>query len=129
VQTIGNDAAIMLGARDSVFQLNTMMPLIARNLLESIRLMSNGVRVFTSRCAAGLEANADQCARMIEQSLAMCTSLVPAIGYDQAAAIAKEAFATERTVREVALARKVCTPEKLGALLDPAGMTSPSGGQ
>ncbi len=127
-QVIGNDTAVTLGGRDSVFQLNVMMPLIARNLLESIRLLTAGVRTFTTRCAAGIEANADRCARMIEQSLAMCTSLAPAIGYDQAAAIAKEAFATGRTVREVALAKKVCPPEKLNALLDPAGMTSPSGG-
>lgn len=127
VQVIGNDTAITIGARDSIFQLNTMMPLIARNLLESIRLTANGVRVFTARCAAGIEANAERCAQMIEQSLAMCTSLAPAIGYDQAAAIAKEAFATGRTVREVALAKQVCSPEKLKALLDPAGMTAPTG--
>jgi len=127
-QVIGNDAAITLGGRDGVFQLNTMMPLIARNLLESIRLLTAGVRTFTTRCVAGLEANADRCTRMIEQSLAMCTSLAPAVGYDQAAAIAKEAFATGRTIREVALAKKICPPEKLNALLDPASMTRPTGG-
>ena len=66
---------------------------------------------------------------MIEQSLALCTSLAPVIGYDQAAAIAKEAYTTGKTVREVALARKVCSPEQLAALLDPASMTAPSEGR
>jgi len=128
-QVIGNDTAIMLGARDSVFELNVMMPLIAHNLLESIRLLSNAVRIFTARCVVGLAADERRCSQMIEQSLALCTSLAPVIGYDQAAAIAEEAFATGKTVREVALARKVCPPERLAALLDPASMTAPSEGR
>jgi fumarate hydratase class II len=128
-QVIGNDTAIMLGARDSVFELNVMMPVIAHNLLESIRLLSAAVRAFTARCVAGLEADEKRCAQMIEQSLALCTSLAPVIGYDQAAAIAKEAFTTGKTVREVALARKVCPPEQLAALLDAARMTAPSEGR
>ncbi len=126
-QVLGNDLAVSLGARDSVFELNVMMPLIARNLLESVRLLSHGVRVFTARCVAGLEADADHCRAMIEQSLAMCTSLAPVIGYDQAAAIAKEAYASGRTVREVALAKGVLSADRLDALLDPAAMTAPSG--
>ncbi|MBP7933425.1 MAG: class II fumarate hydratase [Phycisphaerae bacterium] len=125
-QVIGNDLAVTLGARDSVFQLNVMMPLIARNLLESIRLLTNALKVFTERCVAGLQANEQRCALMIEQSLAMCTSLAPAIGYDQAAAIAKEASATGQTVRQVALAKAVLPPEQLSKLLDPATMTAPT---
>jgi len=124
-QVIGNDTAIMLGARDSIFELNTMMPLIAWNLLESIRLLSNAVNVFTHRCVSGLEACTQHCEQMIEQSLSMCTSLAPVIGYDRAAAIAKEALVTGRTVREVALAQGVCSPEELDRLLDPASMTAP----
>lgn len=126
-QVLGNDLAVSLGARDSVFELNMMMPLIARNLLESVRLLGNGVRVFAARCVAGLEADADRCRAMIEQSLAMCTSLAPVIGYDQAAAIAKEAYASGRTVREVALAQGVLPADRLDALLDPAAMTTPTG--
>jgi fumarate hydratase class II len=127
-QVIGNDTAITIGARDSIFELNVMMPMIARNLLESIRLLSRGVRVFADRCVAGIEADAGRCERMIEQSLAMCTSLAPIIGYDQAAAIAKEAYATGRTVREVALAKGVLKESELNRLLDPASMTSPGQG-
>jgi fumarate hydratase class II len=126
-QVIGNDTAVMLGARDSIFELNTMMPLIARNLLESIRLLSNAVNVFAERCVTGLEVCPQRCEQMIEQSLAMCTSLAPVIGYDRAAAIAKEALATGRTVREVALTQGVCSSEELDRLLDPASMTAPTG--
>jgi len=124
-QVIGNDTAVMLGARDSLFELNVMMPLIARNLLESVRLLTNAVRVFTDRCAAALAADPERCRQLIEQSLAMCTRLAPVIGYDRAAAIAKKAFETGRTVREVALADGVCDARRLADLLDPAKMTEP----
>jgi len=125
-QVIGNDTAIMLGARDSILELNVMMPLIARNLLESVRLLANAVRLFTERCAAGIEADEERCARMVEQSLAMCTSLVPRLGYDRAAALAKEAWRTGRTVREVAAAQGLLDPAELDRLLDPAGMIAPA---
>lgn len=126
VQVIGNDTMVALACRDSIFELNVMMPIMARCLTESIRLLTNGVRVFTERCIVGIEADPERCGQMIEQSLAMCTSLAPEIGYDQAAAIAKEAHAHGRTVREVALAKGVLPPEKLNEVLDPGSMTAPS---
>ncbi|HOB75936.1 MAG TPA: class II fumarate hydratase [Phycisphaerae bacterium] len=125
-QVIGNDAVVTIACRDSIFELNVMMPVMARAVLESIRLLTRGVQVFTERCVAGIEADAERCAQMIEQSLAMCTSLAPEIGYDQAAAIAKEAYATGRTVREVAQAKAVLPAEKLNQVLEPASMTAPS---
>ncbi len=125
-QVIGNDTAITIGCRDSIFELNTMMPLIARNILESIRMMATGVRVFTERTVVGLEANTKRSQELIEQSLAMCTSLAPAIGYDQAAAIAKEAYQSGQTVRQVALNKGVLSKEDLDKLLDPVAMTAPS---
>ncbi len=126
-QAIGNDTTIMLACRDSIFELNTMMPLMAHNLLESIRLLTKGVGVFTEKCVAGIEPNIERCRQMVEGSLAMCTSLAPVIGYDQAAGIAKEAYASGRTVREVALAKGVLSNEELNKLLDPEAMTAPSG--
>ena len=75
---------------------------------------------------ADLEANADRCQELIEQSLAMCTSLAPQIGYDQAAAIAKEAYASGKTVRQVALEKKVLPEAELDAVLDPRSMTEPA---
>jgi fumarate hydratase class II len=124
-QVIGNDAAITLGCRDGHYELNVMMPLITHNLLESIRLLASAARVFADRCVSGIEADKERCASMVEQSLAMCTSLVPHIGYDKAAMIAKEAFATGRTVREVALEQGVLGEDVLMQALNAMHMTEP----
>ncbi len=122
-QVIGNDAAITVGGLSGNFELNVMIPLITHNLLQSIDLLARGTAAFTTRCVAGLEADAERCREMIERSLAMCTALVPRIGYDAAAAIAKEAYRTGRTVREVARETKLLTDEELDRLLDPRRMT------
>jgi fumarate hydratase class II len=123
VQVIGNDAAITLGGHSGNFELNVMLPVMAYNLLQSIQLLSSAVQNFTTKCVVGLTANEARCAEMIEQSLAMCTSLAPEIGYDNAAKIAKESYRTGKTVREVALEQKVLSPERLSVLLDAAQMT------
>ncbi|MBI1827415.1 MAG: class II fumarate hydratase [Planctomycetes bacterium] len=124
-QVIGNDTATVLGCRESYFELNVGMPLIAHNVLESIRILSSAVRVFTDCCASGIEANEQRCAELIEGSLAMCTSLAPKIGYDQAAAIAKEAYKSGKTVREIARAKKVISDAELEETLNPRAMTEP----
>ena len=124
-QVIGNDAAITIGGQSGNFELNVMMPMMADNLLESIRLLSRVSRVFVDKCVDGIEASEERCGEMIEQSLAMCTSLAPIIGYDDAAAIAKEAYATGSTVREVARKRGVISEEELARVLDPESMTRP----
>jgi len=124
-QVIGNDTAVMLACRESFFELNVGMPLMTHNMLESIRLLTSAVGVFTERCVSGIEANEPRCAELIEGSLAMCTSLAPRIGYDQAAAIAKEAYASGKSVRQVALEKKVLPPGELAKTLDPMSMTEP----
>lgn len=124
-QVIGNDAAITIGGVYGNFELNVMMPLIAHNLLQSIELLTNATRVFIEKCIAGLEADAEKCQSTIEQSLAMCTALAPKIGYDNAAKIAKEAFETGKTVREVALEKAGLDKATLDKLLDPAAQTRP----
>src|SRR5438552_4808020 len=95
-QVIGNDATIALAASGlgSTFELNVMMPVMAYNILQSIELLSRAARVFADRCVDGLTANRDRCEGLVEQSLAMCTTLAPLIGYDKAAEIAKESFKT-----------------------------------
>ena len=125
-QVIGNDTAITTGCRDGHFELNVMMPMMAHNLLESIRLLANATRVFADRCVAGIEANEKRCSDLVEDSLAMCTSLAPLIGYDKAAAIAKAAYETGKTVRQVASERKVLTDSELDRALDPTSMTKPA---
>ncbi len=106
-QVTGNDAAITAAGRGGNFELNTMLPLIAHNLLQSIGLLTRAAEIFEERCVRGITADRERCAAFIERSLAMATGLVPHIGYDRAAAIAKKAYATGRTVREVALEEKV----------------------
>ncbi|HSG06553.1 MAG TPA: hypothetical protein VLB09_09160, partial [Nitrospiria bacterium] len=107
------------------FELNVMMPMMAYNLLQSIDLLARSADNLRERCVEGIEADEKRCREMIEGSLAMCTSLAPVIGYDAAAAIAKQAFRTGKTVREVAKAKKVLSAEKLDRLLDPWSMTMP----
>ena len=124
-QVVGNDAAIALGGLSGNFELNVMMPVMAHNLLQSIALLTNGVTQFTERCLEGLEANRERCESLIEQSLAMCTALAPAIGYDQAAKIAKQAYEEDKTVREVAREQQVLPDDELDKLLDPRPMTEP----
>ncbi len=125
-QVIGNDAAITFGGAFGNFELNVMMPLIAHNLLQSIEFISRGVTVFARRCVQGIEANVEKCQADIERSLAMCTPLAPVIGYDQAARIAKTAYETNRTVREVAREMSGLPEAQLKDLLDPARQTGPA---
>jgi fumarate hydratase class II len=125
VQVIGNDAAVTLGGLSGNFELNVMMPVMTHNLLQSIELLSNAVTVFTTRCLQGLEADRERCEGLVEESLAMCTALAPVIGYDRAAEIAKAAHASRRTVRAVALERKILPEDELARLLDPRSQTEP----
>jgi fumarate hydratase class II len=124
-QVIGNDATITQAGQGGVFELNLMMPVLAHNLLESIRLLAASANNFTDRCVSGISADVERCDEMIEKSLAMCTALVPEIGYDEAAAIAKEAYKTGKTVREIALEKKILPAGRLNEILDPMRMTRP----
>lgn len=124
-QVIGNDSAITIGGQAGNFELNVMMPMMADNLLQSIRLLSRVCTVFVDKCISGIEADEERCGEIIEQSLAMCTSLAPIIGYDNAAAIAKEAYASGSTVREIAREKGVLSDQELDRVLDPLSMTKP----
>jgi fumarate hydratase class II len=122
-QVMGNDVAITFSGTFGAFELNTMLPVAAHNLLEAIELLAKAARVFARRCIHGMEADVEKCAANVEKSLAMCTVLAPVIGYDQAAKIAKIAYETGRTVREVAQEISGLDRERLDALLDPRGQT------
>jgi len=119
-QVIGYDAAITWSCAAGNFELNVMMPVIAYDLLESISLLAAASRNFDERCIRGLKANRERALGFVEQSLAMCTVLAPEIGYDRAAAIAKDAYASGRTVREVAREKSGLSEDRLSELLDPA---------
>ena len=122
-QVVGYDATIAWCAAAGNFELNVMMPVIAWDLLHSIELLAAVSRNFDSRAIAGLKANRERAESLVEQSLAMVTVLAPVIGYDKAAAIAKEAYATGRTVREVARERSGLDEQRLNELLDPVSQT------
>ncbi len=127
-QVVGNDAAIVLGAFGgvgSLIDLNVAMPMIARNLIESINLLARVTDVMVDKLIAGLDVDRQRCEDLIEQSLAMCTSLAPVIGYDRAAGIAKQAFTENKTVRQVCLEQDVLDEDRLNELLDPMSMTAP----
>jgi fumarate hydratase class II len=122
---IGNDLTITLAGQAGNFELNVMMPVMGYNLFQSIALLARAAENFSSRCIEGLEADEVRCNIMIEQSLAMCTALAPEIGYDAAAKIAKEAYETGNTVREIAKAKRLLPEARLNELLDPWRMTEP----
>src|SRR5213594_4764337 len=124
---IGNDAAITIGAQAGVFELNVMMPVMAHDLLESIRLLANVIDVFCEKCATGIKANKARCEELVELSMAMVTALAPKIGYDRAAEIAKESVRTGKTVRQLCRERKILPEKELERALDPISMTEPGG--
>jgi fumarate hydratase class II len=126
-QVIGNDSCITWAGANGNLELNVMMPVMAHDLLESIRLLTNGCDILVEKCVLGIEANEERCRELVELSMAMVTSLAPKIGYDRAAEIAKESAKTRRTVREIALEKRVLPEAELNAALDPVSMTEPGG--
>lgn len=123
-QVIGNDAAIATSGQWGYFELNTMLPVAAVNLLEAIGLLGAAAQNFADQCVTGITATTRGPA-LLDQGLAIGTALAPAIGYDRAAAVAKEAAATGRTIREVARERTDLTEAQLDDLLDPEKMVQP----
>jgi fumarate hydratase class II len=122
----GNDQTIaMSGATGGQFQLNIMMPVMGHAMLESIQLMAAGTRAFVDFCAEGMQANLEACEAAVEQSLSMVTSLNPLIGYEKAAALAKKAFKTGKTIRELCREEGILPENTLRDALDPWSMTEP----
>jgi fumarate hydratase class II len=126
-QVIGNDATISWCGANGNFELNVMMPVLAHDILESVRLLASATTVFADRCVDGIVANKARCEELVEYSMAMVTSLAPIIGYDRAAQIAKESAKTGRTVRQICEEQHVLPPDKLAIALDPIEMTKPGG--
>ncbi len=124
-QVVGNDAAITLGGLAGNFELNVMMPLMTHNLLQAIELLGKASTQFTVKCVNGLQADRQRCESLVEQSLAMVTALAPAIGYDKAAALAKKAWESGKTIRELAKKEGVLPAAELDKILDPRPMTAP----
>jgi fumarate hydratase class II len=125
-RVMGNDEVVAVsGAIGGQFQLNIMMPVMGHTVLESIQLLAGVVNAFVDFCVDGLEANEEACEAAVEQSLSMVTSLNPLIGYEKAASLAKEAFATGKTIRQLCREKGILPEATLKAALDPWTMTEP----
>ena len=126
-RVMGNDQTVSFsGASGGQFQLNIMMPVMADATLESVRLLASATNTFRDLCLTDLEPNAESCQASVEQSLAMATALNPLIGYEEAAALAKEAFKTGKTIRDLCREKYILPEAVLEKALDPRRMTRPS---
>ena len=121
-EVIGNDAAITIAGQSGNFQLNVMLPLVAWNLLESLRLMSNAARLLADSAIAGFKVNRERLTEALERNPILVTALNPVIGYEKGAAIAKKAYAEGKPILEVAAKNTDLSPEELKRLLDPADL-------
>ena len=116
---------VMSAGRDGHFELNVTLPLMAHCLHETIHCVANGARVFAEKCVQGIEADVERCRELVNRSLMLVTALNPFIGYDQAAAVAKEALRSGRTLREIVLKKKLMDAAALDRALEPLSMTKP----
>jgi fumarate hydratase class II len=119
-QVIGNDTVITYGGQGGYFELNTMLPVIAYNLLQAIQLLCQASAALQDRCVLGIEADPETGRAHLEKSLALATALVPVIGYDKAAALAKEAFESGKTIREIVLEKGELPAAEVNRILDEA---------
>ncbi len=124
-QVMGNHTTITVGGMGSYLELNVMMPVMAHALIQSITLLASAARVLADKCVSDITANEDRCRELLEGNLSLATALAPRIGYDEAAAIAKQAFKEGKTARQVARERGVLPDTELDAVLDPRPMTEP----
>ena len=125
-RVMGNDTTVaMSGAAGGQFQLNIMMPVMGQAALESIQLLTAATQAFVDFCVDGMEANVAACEAAVEQSLSMVTSLNPHIGYEKASKLAKEAFQSGKTIRELCQEEEILPADTLEEALDPFRMTEP----
>lgn len=124
-QVIGNDLTITLASEAGQLELNVMEPVMTFNLLQSLDILSNVIRVFANKCVRGITANVQRCRQMVEQSVGIITAINPHVGYETASVVAREAITTGRAVREIVLERGILTEEELDIILNPQEMTRP----
>ncbi len=124
-QVMGNHTTITVGGTGGYFELNVMMPVMGYALLQSIRILAASARVLAEKAVDGIEANEERIHELLEGNLSLGTALAPHIGYDAAAALAKEAFKEGRTVRDLAREKELLPEEELDRVLDARAMTEP----
>jgi aspartate ammonia-lyase len=124
-QVVGNDTAVALAVQAGQLELNVMMPTMAYNVLQSITILSNMLKVFTDKCIAGLTANERRANFYAQSTVSLATALNPYIGYAKAAEIVKESVATGRSIIDIARDKKLLTGQEIAEILDPVNMTEP----
>lgn len=124
-QVIGNDHTIALAVEAGQMELNVMEPVITHNLLQSIEILTNAIRVFRERCIVGITANRERCQQMVERSIGIITALIPHIGYEKASQLAKEMSDTDETVPELIAKKNLLSPDEINSVLSPKAMTEP----
>jgi len=124
-QVIGNDTAVAMAVQAGQLELNVMMPVMAHALLQSLDILAHAIAAFTSRCVIGMQADVERCRRYAEETIALVTALSPRIGYDRAAALAKEVWSSGRSVRDIVTDQGILTLEEVSELLDPRRLTEP----
>ncbi len=124
-QVIANDLAVTLGVENGQFELNVMEPVIAYNLFNSMRIMKNAVIAFTDKLLKDLEVDRERCQYWLDRSVGIVTALLPHIGYERASALAKEAYTTDRSIRDIILEKGILTADEIDFILSPAEMTKP----
>ncbi|MBI2076345.1 MAG: aspartate ammonia-lyase [Candidatus Aenigmarchaeota archaeon] len=122
-QVVGNDTTITLAAQAGQLELNVMMPVVAYNLLNSVEILSNGIKTLTEKCLSGITVNEEKMLAYLERNPVIITALTPHIGYENAAAVVKEAYATAKPIRQIVLEKKLMTKEQLDKVLDFRKMT------
>ncbi|MBQ1335662.1 MAG: aspartate ammonia-lyase [Selenomonadaceae bacterium] len=124
-QVIGNDLAVTLGVENGQLELNVMEPIMAYNLFSSMNYIAAGCRTFVDKLLEGMEANREQCQKWVDNSVGVVTALLPHIGYEQSAMLAKEAYNTGRPIREIILEKGILPEDKLNQIMSPEQMTRP----
>ncbi len=124
-RVIGNDVTVTLAAEAGQLELNVMEPMIAYSLFQSISMLRNACFTLADKCVRGITANVERCRELVDNSIGLVTALVPFLGYEVCAEVAKEAFRTGRPVRDLLLERDLVTPEELDRLMKPETMISP----
>ncbi len=122
-QVIGNDQAVMMACQAAQLELNVMMPVIAHNILQSIDILSEGIKAFTEKCIVGIKVNKERCKSLSDDSTALATALNPRIGYYEAAEIAKEAYIKGKTVKDIVIEKGIMTEKEAQKILDPRRLT------
>ena len=117
-QVIGNDTTVTFAGTQGNFELNTMLPVMAHNVLESIEILTTGMDAFAEKCIKGLEANTEKMLENVEKNPVLVTALVPKLGYDVAAEIAKEAMESDKTIKEIVLNKGLMTDKEVDEALD-----------